>query len=254
MDEADAFDLATDIQERWQNAADDIPSRAAALFAELQAVSLVDARAALAAIGLAGDRDAAFVPTPGMILRKVAELAVAPLGWDEVRRQLVKRCDEVDALNRPNARFAWTCPYDLCDGDGLVVDEEARTAGDCRCRPEYIAARRAVGELDAMVRQWIDDRYVTWPEVRSVAEGDSTVEAQMRQKWEAYANRAIESRALVLLPNAAPSRRLAQAEAEDRRLVERQEHRSQLRGLSAGPGGATILDALDVRFEREHAR
>ncbi len=36
-----------------------------------------------------------------------------------------------------------SCPYDACDGSGFVVDEEARTATACRCRPQRISARRA---------------------------------------------------------------------------------------------------------------
>jgi DNA replication protein DnaC len=35
------------------------------------------------------------------------------------------------------------CIYDLCDGSGLLVDEESRTAYDCRCRPQVIARVRA---------------------------------------------------------------------------------------------------------------
>jgi DNA replication protein DnaC len=36
-----------------------------------------------------------------------------------------------------------TCPYDLCDGDGFVVDEVTRVAEPCRCRAQQIERRRA---------------------------------------------------------------------------------------------------------------
>jgi len=36
----------------------------------------------------------------------------------------------------------WTCPYDACDGSGLLVDEETRTSRPCRCRPQMLSARR----------------------------------------------------------------------------------------------------------------
>ena len=36
-----------------------------------------------------------------------------------------------------------TCPYDVCDGTGFVVDEETRVARPCRCRPQRVERRRA---------------------------------------------------------------------------------------------------------------
>jgi DNA replication protein DnaC len=35
------------------------------------------------------------------------------------------------------------CRYGLCDGSGFVVDTQARTTAECRCRPELLARRRA---------------------------------------------------------------------------------------------------------------
>jgi DNA replication protein DnaC len=36
-----------------------------------------------------------------------------------------------------------TCPYDVCDGTGFVVDEATRVAVPCRCRPLRVERRRA---------------------------------------------------------------------------------------------------------------
>lgn len=36
-----------------------------------------------------------------------------------------------------------TCPYELCDGDGMIVDLEANTTYRCRCWPEKVSRRRA---------------------------------------------------------------------------------------------------------------
>jgi DNA replication protein DnaC len=36
-----------------------------------------------------------------------------------------------------------TCPFDLCDGTGFVVDEATRTARPCRCRAQRVERRRA---------------------------------------------------------------------------------------------------------------
>ena len=35
------------------------------------------------------------------------------------------------------------CPFDECDGTGFVVDAEARTTRECRCRPQRIAMAKA---------------------------------------------------------------------------------------------------------------
>ncbi len=35
------------------------------------------------------------------------------------------------------------CPFDLCDGSGLMVDDETNTASPCRCRPQRISVKRA---------------------------------------------------------------------------------------------------------------
>ncbi len=35
------------------------------------------------------------------------------------------------------------CPFDVCDGSGMIVDEATRTAYDCRCRPQVIARIKA---------------------------------------------------------------------------------------------------------------
>ena len=42
------------------------------------------------------------------------------------------------------------CPFDLCDGSGLILDEETNTAYDCRCRPQQRARKRA-RQLQAVI-------------------------------------------------------------------------------------------------------
>jgi len=46
--------------------------------------------------------------------------------------------DQLDAL-----RARGPCEFGLCDGSGLIEDDETRTARPCRCRPLRIAAIRA---------------------------------------------------------------------------------------------------------------
>jgi DNA replication protein DnaC len=48
-----------------------------------------------------------------------------------------------DILSLPGGRDPNACPFGLCDGSGFVVDEDANTALDCRCRAGRIARKRA---------------------------------------------------------------------------------------------------------------
>jgi DNA replication protein DnaC len=54
------------------------------------------------------------------------------------------------------------CPFDVCDGSGLVYDEETNTAYDCRCRRQIIALRKARSLSAVIPRRYRDvafDRY-----------------------------------------------------------------------------------------------
>ncbi|HEY2316873.1 MAG TPA: ATP-binding protein [Solirubrobacteraceae bacterium] len=48
------------------------------------------------------------------------------------------------------------CPFQLCDGDGLLFDTETNTAYDCRCRPQIIARRRARNLSAVIPRRYRD--------------------------------------------------------------------------------------------------
>jgi DNA replication protein DnaC len=48
------------------------------------------------------------------------------------------------------------CPYGLCDGDGLVIDEATNTAYDCRCRPQRIAMAQARSLSAVIPRRYRD--------------------------------------------------------------------------------------------------
>jgi DNA replication protein DnaC len=41
--------------------------------------------------------------------------------------------------------MARTCPFSLCDGSGILVDEDTRTSSYCRCREQVVAERQARG-------------------------------------------------------------------------------------------------------------
>lgn len=50
----------------------------------------------------------------------------------------------------------WTCPYDLCDGTGIAIDEERGVAKDCRCRPARQRAMRVSGLRSSIPRKYRD--------------------------------------------------------------------------------------------------
>jgi DNA replication protein DnaC len=48
------------------------------------------------------------------------------------------------------------CPFELCDGDGLLYDAQTNTAYDCQCRPQIIARRRARNLSAVIPRRYRD--------------------------------------------------------------------------------------------------
>lgn len=170
-----------------------------------------EARAAVAVLKRSGKQ---FAPTAGEVALEVARLQIDAPDWGEVKRQLVHRQEAIER-NR-EAPDEWTCPAKRCDGSGFVVDEAANDATDCECRPAKIAARRQSSALHPLLREFIDEGYVTWSEIDLVGVGGQTsLEAQMRSKWDAFSRRAVESRAIALIDAPPTLRRLERARAED---------------------------------------
>jgi DNA replication protein DnaC len=60
------------------------------------------------------------------------------------------------------------CPFELCDGDGLLYDAQTNTAYDCRCRPQIIARRRA-RNLSAVIPRRYRDVSFDRPPVTDIA-------------------------------------------------------------------------------------
>lgn len=58
----------------------------------------------------------------------------------------------------PSARAERTssCPFDLCDGSGFVIDETTNTASDCRCRAQLIAVAKARSLSAVIPRRYRD--------------------------------------------------------------------------------------------------
>ena len=69
------------------------------------------------------------------------------------------------------------CPFDSCDGSGLVYDEATNTAYDCRCRRQIIALRKARSLSAVIPRRYYDVAFDRYP----VTEIDSQVVAATRR-------------------------------------------------------------------------
>ena len=50
--------------------------------------------------------------------------------------------------------MARSCPFGVCDGSGMVVDDEQRLAAPCRCRGLIVGERRARGLSNAIPRKY----------------------------------------------------------------------------------------------------
>jgi DNA replication protein DnaC len=48
------------------------------------------------------------------------------------------------------------CPFDICDGSGLVIEEATNTAFDCRCRDQLIAQAKAKSLCALIPRRYRD--------------------------------------------------------------------------------------------------
>lgn len=161
-----------------------------------------------------------FPPPAGDVCREVARLQLDAPDWGECKRQLVKRW-EATVLFRDKGDD-WTCPHDACDGSGFVHHEERNDSTDCECRPAMITARRQANALHPLLREFVEAGYVTWDEIETVGRGGATtLEAQMRAKWDAFARQAVESRVIAALAGPPTLRRLERArEDDDRRAID----------------------------------
>jgi DNA replication protein DnaC len=69
------------------------------------------------------------------------------------------------------------CPFDICDGSGLVYDEATNTAYDCQCRRQIIALRKARSLSAVIPRRYQDVAFERYP----ATEIDRTIVAATRR-------------------------------------------------------------------------
>jgi DNA replication protein DnaC len=100
------------------------------------------------------------------------------------------------AAGAPGAVREFTrCPFELCDGSGLLYDEETNTAYDCRCRRQIIALRKARSLSAVIPRRYRDAAFERYP----VTEIDPAVVAAARRFAGAIDDRLDAGRGLWLM-------------------------------------------------------
>jgi hypothetical protein len=114
-------------------------------------------------------------PTLGQIVARIAELALDAPPWGQVLAVL----SEHHRQDRRGQQPRWDC--DVCDGSGLLVDEETRLASSCACRRRIIEERRARNVSHPLVAAWL--RTEPSERLTAAAQGETTAAAQCRDSW-----------------------------------------------------------------------
>lgn len=201
--------IGADIQARW--AAFPIPPSAIAQYvADLNDLAIADIRVAVESFAASPKP-----PTPGQLRHRVIELQLDAPEWPAARSAMLRW--RAGAAARVEAAERWVCPAGICDGSGFSIDEAANDARDCECRPALLAVRRGLGALPLLLAEFVTTREVSNAELDRLLAGDTTLDAQVRSRWEAFVRRIVQSRMLAALP-AGEGRelpRVAAARAED---------------------------------------
>ena len=238
MNHAEMLRVLKTVQVRWWR--HPIPQHAIQSYADdLAPLPYGDALAAVETLAR-GAND--FPPSSGDIVLAVARAQVAPPEWDEVRVQLLRRREELRLFRERG----WVCTQseNPCDGTGFVVDEVAREAVACGCRNAYVVAVRESQVLAPLVRAWIDEGGIATSDIDEIAGGDTTVEAQARDRWQSWAARLVNARAVSTVPSP------AELEARENRRSELSRAGSPAAALAPAEG-TDVLEAAGLMPRRE---
>jgi hypothetical protein len=176
MNGAEIAALVIDMMRKWPHAGQRLAGEeVAADYADhLEQVAAEHARAAVESWARDGER---WPPSAGEILQRLADLILDPPDWGTVKAHLVGHAPvPAGAPQLPDA-----CPYDECEGDGIVIVDWARAdSRPCRCRPERQAIQRQRRGRHPLVAAFL--QHVGTLEIADLQE-DRTAEAQIREKW-----------------------------------------------------------------------
>lgn len=212
--------IAAAMQSRWF--AFEIPDSALVQYV----ADLVDLRADDVAVAVASLGDRERPPTSGQIRRRVVELQLDAPTWTEARAAIARWRAGSEA--RSVAASDWVCPAGMCDGSSFVIEDT--DARNCECRPLWLARLRGLAELPVLVAEFVGvDGQLANHEADALLEGDTTLEAQVRARWEQFVRRIVDSRMLAALPAGDGLRRVEAARDED---GQRQERHGELRSMN----------------------
>jgi hypothetical protein len=225
---SDAAETLQVVMSRWSRPVFE-PGEQQRYLDDLLPLDAAEARTAIDLIHASGGQR--FRPQVGDIINSIARAQLDAPDWPEVRRQLNERSAEVE--RRREESFEWTCPEAACDGSGwiLVVEEvevlgtkaHVRNGARCACYEARKTATQVSDNLHPLVREWIREGYITWPEVEDLTDVErrdrATLEAQARDKWGAFTSRAIRARAMAVAGIKAPAsmRAITEGRREDSR-------------------------------------
>jgi hypothetical protein len=177
MNGADVRELVAAILDRWPHCRDKV--HVAQYERDLAGVVPEHAVVAVETWYRDGER---FAPSGADILGRVADLALDIPAWGAVTAELHRVHSDARGRSWTDGR---TCPLGQCDGRGIVADDEARTSRYCACREQMRAEQAALQAVHPIVAEFIAT--VGQRELAGVLDGDRTAEAQVREKWLAFA-------------------------------------------------------------------
>ncbi len=185
--------------------------------------AVVAATSSLAADGLKEP------PSVAQIRQRVAQLIVDAPSWTVARATLITWRDgcRKHSAERASVERGWQCPFDDgngtgCDGTGFVWVDDSTTT-DCRCKPQLVAAIRGASVLPPLLRRFLDEKHASPFEIDALATGDTSLEAQIRVRWQEFVGRMVSDEAVAdtaagTLPGLEAARARAAGERERRGL------------------------------------
>jgi hypothetical protein len=194
---ADEFERVTALLEaHWHG--DDMPETAIPIYAhELASLDFGEVQAAVLALAREGKRR---TPYAGEIRRKIVLLQLDAPPWATAIKDLAQAFREIDAFKEPDecvvgnpeCRSGYIFEQSTYEmGERELHNEMARA---CECR-EVVREMRRPKWLHPLLTEFL--AHVTSSTVRdTLASGDTTREAQLRNKYDAFVNDTVEQRLL----------------------------------------------------------
>ena len=171
------LDIAAWIRRQWHHS----PIPDATIQAWGEALADLDASDVFTAVEAFYLDGAAWPPHGGQVRARVAKQQLGAPDWATAKQQLLE-------VRQRQVVTDWVCPYELCDGSSLIVEEGARSAHRCRCHRERKQARidqrlAALSHVHPTVAGFVE--HVGISELRDI-DTDRTAEAQVRDKYHSF--------------------------------------------------------------------